>query len=513
MTILQQQQQLQDSNITIKPDEDIIIDTPCNSSTPSPTSISPPLKHESSKEETAKPKRKCNCNIKFLFTKEWIPFWAINIFSLVILAIVVIYIKQIIPVLVDFSDKIKGLGVGGYLIMISLVFVSCFPPLFGYPTFVLLCGFIFGFPLGFIPAYIGAVAGGILGLPFYRWCIGRKYREILLNKFHHFKTADAVLMTGGLKLVLLIRLSPHPYGFLSVILSTTHVPLQTYSIATAISALHNLLSVYIGTTLRDISAIIGGSGSREKSRLEVAVVIVGVVIAVIAAVYVTRLVKKELRKAEEVDGGEGVGSVVVLDDGDAGEDVEEFEQQQQGEVQRQSQHVSGRISQMQMQMGVGGRGVGGNNINSARSTILSDMDLESGGDRTFVNTSNSTMGRSRDYEVSDKEKGSPGWGDDIIDGLGCGYGYAYPTKRYGDVVNANTRASEIYDSDNWIVKRGINGQSWRNSRRESMPRVSLTLTRPSFSILGMNSFGGRSGFSSEGSEEEEVDLRLESGRV
>ena len=83
------------------------------------------------------------------------PFFIIVIISLALGAVLALYHAMILPKFMNFAKSLRGLGGTGYLIMICVLFVFSFPPLVGYGTLIYFCGFVWGFPNGFIPAFFG----------------------------------------------------------------------------------------------------------------------------------------------------------------------------------------------------------------------------------------------------------------------------------------------------------------------------------------------------------------------
>jgi uncharacterized membrane protein YdjX (TVP38/TMEM64 family) len=86
----------------------------------------------------------------------------------------------------------------GMVILTLLIILTCIPPLFGYSTLLTLSGFIYKFPLGFIPAYFGALCGGTCA-----FLLGRRYKEpvkdwIMKYYANYFEATSAAVETGGL---------------------------------------------------------------------------------------------------------------------------------------------------------------------------------------------------------------------------------------------------------------------------------------------------------------------------
>ncbi|KAJ3096110.1 hypothetical protein HDU97_006214 [Phlyctochytrium planicorne] len=168
--------------------------------------------------------------------------------------------------------------------------------MFGFVTFQLLSGFIYGM-IGFIPVYLGGFLGGISCFALSRVFFGKKYRKILSEKYPKFALIEEAIEEGGLKLVLLIRVAPYPYAIMNGVLSTTSIPFHRFAIATAVCMIKALINVYLGTTLQSIAELLSGvTGTSGTPVLQVSLMVVGLILAVLAAVYISWLVKKTLKK-------------------------------------------------------------------------------------------------------------------------------------------------------------------------------------------------------------------------
>ncbi|ORZ33116.1 snare associated Golgi protein-domain-containing protein, partial [Catenaria anguillulae PL171] len=136
----------------------------------------------------------------------------------------------------------------GTLMCISLLATTAFPPMMGYSTVLYLCGYIYGFPWGWIPSFIGALAGSVLCFYLSRYYL----REWAQRKLSAYATAKALKRTiekRGLRLMILIRLAPYPFNFCNVLLATTNVSLRDFTLATAVSLPKTLLHTYIGASI------------------------------------------------------------------------------------------------------------------------------------------------------------------------------------------------------------------------------------------------------------------------
>jgi len=90
------------------------------------------------------------------------------------------------------------------MLSILLLFSLSFPPLFGYGTALYACGFIYGCPLGMIPAYFGPLMGSMTC--FY---LSRKYisnwKEMITARWEKWNLVEKAILSKGLGVVILIR--------------------------------------------------------------------------------------------------------------------------------------------------------------------------------------------------------------------------------------------------------------------------------------------------------------------
>lgn len=81
--------------------------------------------------------------------------------------------------------------------MIILLMITSFPPLFGYGTLLTLCGFIFRFPLGVIPAYLGGLLGSTACFIVSRKWLVDYYRENYLKNIPEFTAIEEAINKGN----------------------------------------------------------------------------------------------------------------------------------------------------------------------------------------------------------------------------------------------------------------------------------------------------------------------------
>lgn len=82
----------------------------------------------------------------------------------------------------------------------GLIFIASFPPIPGYGTLSVLCGFIYGFPFGIIPPFIGGVLGSSCCFLLSRR-FGRSYVQNLLLHYTYIDAAMKAIEIKGIKVI------------------------------------------------------------------------------------------------------------------------------------------------------------------------------------------------------------------------------------------------------------------------------------------------------------------------
>lgn len=112
------------------------------------------------------------------------------------------------------------------------------------------------------------------------------------------KAIDAAIGRNGLKVVLLLRLSPvFPFNVLNYTLSLTQVRARDYVLGSFVGMLPGtFLYVYIGSAVGDAAALLNPSGATATTAERV-VYWIGLAATLAVTVYLTRLARQALRKA------------------------------------------------------------------------------------------------------------------------------------------------------------------------------------------------------------------------
>ncbi|OLY83048.1 Golgi apparatus membrane protein tvp38 [Smittium mucronatum] len=186
-----------------------------------------------------------------------------------------------------------------------MAFICSIPPIFGYGIVVLLSGFVFGFPLGFLPVFFGSLSGA-----FFVFTLGRafemRYIKNLVASQKHLLAFTKIIDKKGLKFLILFRLAPYPFNVTNLFLSTTNIPISNFLLATSVSLSRLFIHIYVGSQALSIAELIGYKDRDPQKNPDnepvpkltfskVAPIIFTSSLAIIVFVYTYYLVRKELK--------------------------------------------------------------------------------------------------------------------------------------------------------------------------------------------------------------------------
>ncbi|MEW6349910.1 MAG: FAD-containing oxidoreductase [Thermodesulfobacteriota bacterium] len=222
-----------------------------------------------------------------------------RIVVIVTLAVVAIAALALLPVkryTLDLLQWTQGLGAWGPLFLSAFYVVAC---VFLLPGSVLTlgAGFLFGLKTGFLSAWIGASIGACAA-----FLVGRTLaRDWIANKMRgnsKFEAVDEAVGVEGFKIVFLLRLSPvFPFNLLNYALGLTKIPFPKYGLASALGMIPGgLMYVYLGSAAGSLVQL--GHGGSEQTWAQRVLFWVGLAATVAVVVFVTRIARQSLRKAE-----------------------------------------------------------------------------------------------------------------------------------------------------------------------------------------------------------------------
>ena len=122
-------------------------------------------------------------------------------------------------------------------------------------------GLWLGFLLGSIFCLLSYTAASIPAFLMARYCCKRRIRERLIESMRVFRAIDASFEKEGLKLAILLRVSPLiPRNSQVYVMAATNCTLKHFVIGTLLGILPGMLSFcFIGCDLKSISEVVSGA--------------------------------------------------------------------------------------------------------------------------------------------------------------------------------------------------------------------------------------------------------------
>lgn len=163
-------------------------------------------------------------------------------------------------------------------------------------VFAMAFGLGAGVALGTLVVFLGASAGAIVSFLLGRYLL-RQQMQKLTKKYAIFEALEAALEKNGLRIFLLLRLSPIiPFGALNYIAGVTSVVFRDYCIALFAILPGTILYVFLGASAASLTdAAMNGS----SATIAIVVSVVGAVFGFLAIFVTTRFAKKELNRVLE----------------------------------------------------------------------------------------------------------------------------------------------------------------------------------------------------------------------
>lgn len=165
-------------------------------------------------------------------------------------------------------------------------------------------GFLLGVGWGTLVVSLGSTAGATSAFGVARWLVRDRVRRRLADR-SRFRAVDEAVAREGLKVVLLLRLSPlFPYNVQNYAFGATSVRFRDYLLGSWIGMLPGtLLYVYLGAGARTLAQ--AATGRVAHDTIGHALFVLGLVATVAATWLVTRAARRALARREgfgRVDG-------------------------------------------------------------------------------------------------------------------------------------------------------------------------------------------------------------------
>jgi uncharacterized membrane protein YdjX (TVP38/TMEM64 family) len=162
--------------------------------------------------------------------------------------------------------------------------------------FAIAAGMIFGGWRGFIAVEIGTALSAAINFLLARY-VARAPIQRRMEQNPKFRAIDAAIGREGWKLVVLLRFVPMPFGLMNYLLGLTAIRFWPYLGASASAIwVGNAVFAYLGATAHAGLAAVTGGG-RARHPMETVLMIVGLVAAFGAMLYVTKIARAAVARA------------------------------------------------------------------------------------------------------------------------------------------------------------------------------------------------------------------------
>ncbi|ELR24679.1 SNARE associated Golgi protein [Acanthamoeba castellanii str. Neff] len=236
---------------------------------------------------------------RFLFSKRGLGLVLLMVISLVLGILALVYREELFRAFDKTAGFIRDQGIAGSLLLILAIAITSYPPMVGYSWGLLACGYIYGWA-GFIPAYIGALLGGLTSFLAFRYAF-RDWVEKQTRSYPKYVALERALEKEGLPLVILIRIAPYPYPIFNALFAATRVEFHIFAIGTAISLIKILIHISVGKSLSSFSDVLNGE---TGSRWDIVFLVVGITVGLGVGIYLYFRTKQHLQQYADEIGGE-----------------------------------------------------------------------------------------------------------------------------------------------------------------------------------------------------------------
>lgn len=227
-----------------------------------------------------------------------LPLKWLNIIGIVLLLALVgaLFYFQGGSRVVSFLEWLEGLGAWApflFILIDMLVVVLVLPGV----MFTFGAGFMFGILRGSLYVVIGSTIGATIAFLIARYLFGERATGFVLGH-SKLKLVNDEFKQAGWKIVLLTRLIPFfPFKLSNYLFGLMQVSLRDFIFGVFFGIMpFTVTNVYIGSLAADLATI--GSRTASRSRMEWTIYGIGVIIAIVAVIYITHLARRALDKEE-----------------------------------------------------------------------------------------------------------------------------------------------------------------------------------------------------------------------
>ena len=193
---------------------------------------------------------------------------------------------------VKFLEWLEGLGAWApflFILINMLVVVLVLPGV----ILTLGAGFMFGVLQGSLYIIIGTTIGATIAFLIARYLFGERATGFFLDH-SKLNLVNDEFKRAGWKFVLLTRLVPFfPFKLSNYLFGLMQISLRDFVIGVFFGIMPiTITNVYIGSLAADLATI--GSRTASRSGMEWTIYGIGVIIAIVAVIYITHLARKAL---------------------------------------------------------------------------------------------------------------------------------------------------------------------------------------------------------------------------
>ncbi|KAJ7912560.1 hypothetical protein B0H13DRAFT_2271558 [Mycena leptocephala] len=214
-------------------------------------------------------------------TKQKFLLYAVGALVIGVVVLFSVFHEKIIHALSPVTDWLREHSIGP-LVVIGILVIMSFPPLFGHELIEMLCGVTWDLAPAFAIVAAGVLLGEILNYFTFKFCCTARSKKEEKSKLSYALLAH-VVRTGGFLVVLIIRYSAIPPHFATAIFSTVGLGFWVFLAACVLSLPKAFVPVYIGYALRPEN-----DNNATSSKVEKIVMVLSIGVTIVALTWIRR---------------------------------------------------------------------------------------------------------------------------------------------------------------------------------------------------------------------------------
>ncbi|KAG8747757.1 Tlg2-vesicle protein [Ceratobasidium sp. 414] len=205
---------------------------------------------------------------------------------LAIVIVIAVFQDRIVLALTPAAEWVKRQS-AGFLIPIAFLIILSIPPLFGAEIIHLLCGFIYGFGVGFAIVCAGTIIGESVTYFGFRHCFRARAEKMEKgsNGSLRWPSLARVIRDGGFVVAVVVRYSAIPTHVTTALFSVCGINYWIFLSSLVLSLPRQIIGVYIGVLALDKA---NGNDSTLDKRISMIVLGITIAITVLAMRWLAR---------------------------------------------------------------------------------------------------------------------------------------------------------------------------------------------------------------------------------